>query len=452
MRARRLTLTSFVIAVVVTLAGCGGGGMSSSASPLKIVSVAADRTEGAHTAKVHVAASLTANGVHHTLLRADGVVDFAAGESSLHVVFPLSEINGHPDLTFDDRVVAGSVEYISWPGVFDLPPGVQWVRITPEDAGTAAANLQSQRADPSAGLQFLRGVVSEPELAGTATLDGASTTRYHVKFDILKVLERVPKKLLTPSFRAQVDKVRGALQTLGRDSLDGDVWIDDAGQRAPVPVRVLRVRGRGVRRLPHHARLQRVRYRGHRRGAGGRHGRAVHAGRRPVRPSAGPAPPARRQSDDVKAAVARRFLRLPPKEPMGSLELVRPAEDREARVHEQSIQAVVLGKWADYRPVLPDASVHFLAREPYLDLARHDAGVLAELAAGWFDDFESEFREPVLASVDDQLVTVCPPLMREIIEPEPPRIQRAFVEGSFLRRLFRLLVDGRGLGSRRAGA
>lgn len=230
MRARRLTLTSFAIAVVVTLAGCGGGGMSSSASPLKIVSVAADRTEGAHTAKVHVAASLTANGVHHTLLRADGVVDFAAGESSLHVVFPLSEINGHPDLTFDDRVVAGSVEYISWPGVFDLPPGVEWVRITPEDAGTAAANLQSQRADPSAGLQFLRGVVSEPELAGTATLDGASTTRYHVKFDILKVLERVPKKLLTPSFRAQVDKVRGALQTLGRDSLDGDVWIDDAGR------------------------------------------------------------------------------------------------------------------------------------------------------------------------------------------------------------------------------
>lgn len=129
---------------------------------------------------------------------------------------------------------------------------------------------------------------------------------------------------------------------------------------------------------------------------------------------------------------------------MGSLELVRPAEDREARVHEQSIQAVVLGKWADYRPVLPDASVNFLPREPYLDLARHDAGVLAELAAGWFDDFESEFREPVLASVDDQVVTVCPQLIREIIEPEPLRIQHAFIEGSFLRRLFRLLVDGRG--------
>ena len=113
-------------------------------------------------------------------------------------------------------------------------------------------------------------------------------------------------------------------------------------------------------------------------------------------------------------------------------------------MQEQRIQAVVLGKWADYRPVLPTASVRFLDRDPYLDVARHDAGVLAELAAGWFDDFDSEFREPVLTDVDGQLVTVCLPLMREIIDPEPPRIQRAFVEGSFMRRLFRLLVDGRG--------
>ena len=51
-------------------------------------------------------------------------------------------------------------------------------------------------------------------------------------------------------------------------------------------------------------------------------------------------------------------------------------------MHEQTIQAVVLGKWADYRPVLPAATVRFLDREPYLDVARHDAGVLAELAVG----------------------------------------------------------------------
>ena len=113
-------------------------------------------------------------------------------------------------------------------------------------------------------------------------------------------------------------------------------------------------------------------------------------------------------------------------------------------VSERAVQTVVLGKWADYRPVLPEASVRFLPRDDYLDLAREDPTVGMELAAGWFTDFAEEFRDPVLADVAHQVVTVCPPLMAEIVEPEPPRIRRAYVEGAFLRRLFRFLVDGEG--------
>jgi len=67
-----------------------------------------------------------------------------------------------------------------------------------------------------------------------------------------------------------------------------------------------------------------------------------------------------------------------------------------------------------------------------------------ELELGWFTDFDAEFRDPVLADPMREVVTVCPPLMHEIVEPEPPRIQRAYVEGAFLRRLFRLLVEGEG--------
>jgi len=115
-----------------------------------------------------------------------------------------------------------------------------------------------------------------------------------------------------------------------------------------------------------------------------------------------------------------------------------------APVSEGAVRSVVLGKWADYRPVLPDASLRFLAHEDYLDIAREDPTVGLELAAGWFADFAAEFRDPVLADPQVQVVTVCPPLMAEIVEPEPPRIRRAFVEGAFLRRLFRFLVDGEG--------
>jgi hypothetical protein len=113
-------------------------------------------------------------------------------------------------------------------------------------------------------------------------------------------------------------------------------------------------------------------------------------------------------------------------------------------MQERWIRSVVLAKWADYRPVLPAARLQFLARDDYLDAARDDPRVGEELALGWFADFDAEFRDPVLTDPVREVVTVCPPLMHDIVEPEPPRIQRAYVEGAFLRRLFRLLVEGEG--------
>ena len=113
-------------------------------------------------------------------------------------------------------------------------------------------------------------------------------------------------------------------------------------------------------------------------------------------------------------------------------------------MQEQGIKQLVLHKWADYRPVLPSASLQFLDRDAYLDAARGDPRVRDELVMGLLDDFEAEFREPVLTDVSRELVTVCTPMMREIIDPEPARIQRAYVEGAFMRRMFRLLVDGEG--------
>ena len=123
-----------------------------------------------------------------------------------------------------------------------------------------------------------------------------------------------------------------------------------------------------------------------------------------------------------------------------------------AVIDDLRIQQLVLAKWDHYQPAMPHVSVQFLDRESFLDVAREDPRIADELAIGWFDDFEAQFRDPVLTDVAREIVTVCPPIMRDVVEPEPPRIQRAYVEGAFLRRMFRLLVDGEGLGSRRAGA
>ena len=113
-------------------------------------------------------------------------------------------------------------------------------------------------------------------------------------------------------------------------------------------------------------------------------------------------------------------------------------------MEERRIRSIVLHKWSAYEPSLPSVHVRFLDREPYLEAARADQRVRQEMAVGWFGDFEDEFRDPVLADPVQELVTVCPPIMRDVVAPEPPRIQRAFVEGAFMRRLFRLLVDGEG--------
>ena len=113
-------------------------------------------------------------------------------------------------------------------------------------------------------------------------------------------------------------------------------------------------------------------------------------------------------------------------------------------MQEPSIKQLVLHKWGDYKPVLPSATLRFLEVEPYIDAAREDPRIRDEMVMGVFADFEAEFREPVLTDVSRELVTVCPPMMREIVDPEPPRIQRAYIEGAFMRRMFRLLVEGEG--------
>ena len=101
-------------------------------------------------------------------------------------------------------------------------------------------------------------------------------------------------------------------------------------------------------------------------------------------------------------------------------------------------------KMRDYRPVLPDVQLRLLRTQAFLDAARDDLDVQQHVALGWYDDFEAEFREPVLADLEHRMMTACPPMFVRLVDHEPPRIQRAYVEGSFMRRLFRFLVAGVG--------
>ena len=111
----------------------------------------------------------------------------------------------------------------------------------------------------------------------------------------------------------------------------------------------------------------------------------------------------------------------------------------------RDVAACLEHKMGEYRPVLPDAvHLRLLRTDDYLSQARDDPTVRDHLELGWYADFHADFREPVLADVDRQVVTACPPMFCRLVDEEPPRIQRAFVEGSLLRRMFRFLVAGVG--------
>jgi hypothetical protein len=113
-------------------------------------------------------------------------------------------------------------------------------------------------------------------------------------------------------------------------------------------------------------------------------------------------------------------------------------------MHPREVAACLHHKMGDYRPVLPDVQLRLLRTEPYLEAAHEHVEVQEHLALGWYRDFEAEFHEAVLTDVEHRAVTACPPMLSRLVDDEPPRIQRAYVEGVFLRRLFRFLVAGVG--------
>ena len=111
---------------------------------------------------------------------------------------------------------------------------------------------------------------------------------------------------------------------------------------------------------------------------------------------------------------------------------------------EREIQRLILKKMADFKPALPEVAIRFFGRNTYLVWAKNTSFVQEEIELGWYQNFEDEFRDPVLVMLENKLIGTCPRLFIEILANEPPEIQHFFVEGAFLSRLLLFLVPGRG--------
>lgn len=104
------------------------------------------------------------------------------------------------------------------------------------------------------------------------------------------------------------------------------------------------------------------------------------------------------------------------------------------------VRAVIERKVRDFAHVARSVRIRYLPIEPFLEAVRDDPDVRLALETGYIGSLEDDHRDPVVVFPDDRLLLTCPPLAAEVLADEPPEIHRAFVEGTFFRKLFRFFV------------
>ena len=109
-------------------------------------------------------------------------------------------------------------------------------------------------------------------------------------------------------------------------------------------------------------------------------------------------------------------------------------------LHRRDVEAIFDRKMADFRHKARRIVLHHMDVDSFVDAAAADAEIGLAVATGFIEDLASELRDPVVVRLHDYEVFTGPPLALRVLADEPPEIHRAFVEGAFLRKLFRFFV------------
>jgi len=100
------------------------------------------------------------------------------------------------------------------------------------------------------------------------------------------------------------------------------------------------------------------------------------------------------------------------------------------------VVAIFDKKLADFHHKARELVLHHVDIDVYNDAASDDPDISLALETGFIESV----RDPVLVRLDDHELFTCPVLAIKVLSDEPPEIHRAFVEGAFLRKLFRFFV------------
>jgi hypothetical protein len=173
----------------------------------------------------------------------EGDQDFVTGAGSITMSAPLSDVSPElDDLRMETIRVSEGEVYANFGGLVDLPDGKEYVLITPDDLGVSPEEAFGGE-DPTAGLDFLRGVVDNPRPVGTDELRGETVERYEIEVDFVALFDELAEasEEFAPSFAEQAE----VLDELIDGPLDGEVWIDEQG-RVRRFVYVLELDERGI--------------------------------------------------------------------------------------------------------------------------------------------------------------------------------------------------------------
>lgn len=208
------------LALVVGSA-CGGDGEK---TPQQVIASAPAETVEARSSKVALNVSVD-GGAETVDFKGDGVFDFKAQRGRL--VLDLSSL-GLPGAAGTTEIVFNAdLVFMKLP--FDLPQlkDRPWVKIDLRDldelSGIDVSQLrQIQSNDPTAALNYLRGVTDKVQVVGREDVRGQKTTHYKALIDLKKAAKEVPTELK--------DDINQIIGQLGSQTIDSDVWIDGEGR------------------------------------------------------------------------------------------------------------------------------------------------------------------------------------------------------------------------------
>jgi LppX_LprAFG lipoprotein len=205
------------IAVVLVLAGCGGG-KSKQAAPKPVSGdlIVAAAAKSSKSGSVEADFKISGPGV-----KGSGSGVFNTGASRSGQLSMKVNVRGM-DVPIDS-VITGNVLYMR-SAVFaqlGLPANKQWIKIDlgqlTQQRGSDLSSLANTSPTPASALSYLRGSSKVREV-GQESIDGVDTTHYKVTVDLEKAVSR--------SDSITQESLRRVIQAGGKKTLPIDVWVD----------------------------------------------------------------------------------------------------------------------------------------------------------------------------------------------------------------------------------